>query len=271
MVALHYSEPPADMTRAACHASPQRRDDRSAVDCLIDSGAELFSEEAVPANGRKTGEMQSLEVSSVQCIGLASIADAAKYTETILAQSGSSTRGNGSTGQLFILAQNNFVRSFAPIAVSAEAIVLPDLGGSGWVRGPREAAAQSLELIGSLGQARDAGAVRRRGRDPRARGTHRVDSAEMQIGAFVPLSSRVQAGSVMALEQSEPHADMTRAVCLAMHVSPQGVKHRSAVDRPSESGAGTFGDAAVPADGKEAADGFAAPAGFEGKSEYCNS
>lgn len=42
------------MTRAPCHASPQRQDDRRAVDCLIDSGAGTFGDEAVLADHKKT-------------------------------------------------------------------------------------------------------------------------------------------------------------------------------------------------------------------------
>ncbi|MFM2275239.1 MAG: hypothetical protein RL211_1111, partial [Pseudomonadota bacterium] len=57
----------------------------------------------------------------------------------------------------FILAQNNFIRSFAPITVSTEAKALPNLGGSGWVRDLQEAATQSPELIALLNQAKTAG------------------------------------------------------------------------------------------------------------------
>jgi hypothetical protein len=48
----------------------------------------------------------------------------------------------------FILAQNNFVRSFAPITVSADAKALNNVGGSGWVRDLQEAATQNPGLVG---------------------------------------------------------------------------------------------------------------------------
>ena len=103
-------------------------------------------------------ELQGLNASGVQSINLSSTAGSTKYTDAILAQSGSYTRVDGSTGQAgsFILAQNNFVRSFVPITVSAEAQALPNLGGSGWVRDLQEAATQSPELIALLNQAKNA-------------------------------------------------------------------------------------------------------------------
>ncbi len=78
------------------------------------------------------------------------------YGDAILAQSGSYTRvdsaGVASTGQAgsFILAQNNFVRQFVPITVSAAAQALPNIAGSGWVRDLQEAATQSPVLIDLL-------------------------------------------------------------------------------------------------------------------------
>jgi hypothetical protein len=148
----------------------------------IDSGAELFGDETILANGQKAtngftalaeldtnadgkfdaldtqyanlriwrdlnqdgisqaDELQGLSDSGVQSINLTSQASSSRYTDAILAQSGNYTRVDGSTGQAgsFILAQNNFIRSFAPITVSTEAKALPNLGGSGWVRDLQE-------------------------------------------------------------------------------------------------------------------------------------
>jgi Ca2+-binding RTX toxin-like protein len=167
----------------------------------IDSGAELFGDETILANGKKAAhgfaalaeldsnadgkfdaldahyanlrvwrdlnqdgisqadELQGLQASGVQSVELASTAAGTQYTDAILAQSGSFTRSDGSTGQAgsFILAQNNFIRAFTPITVSEQAKALPNLGGSGWVRDLQEAATQSPELIGLLNQTRDAG------------------------------------------------------------------------------------------------------------------
>jgi hypothetical protein len=101
-------------------------------------------------------ELQTLAQSGVQSINLASTTTNTNYGDAILAQSGSFTRvdalGATSTGQAgsFILAQNNFVRQFVPITVSAEASTLPNIAGSGWVRDLQEAATQSPELIGLL-------------------------------------------------------------------------------------------------------------------------
>lgn len=69
-------------------------------------------------------------------------------------RSGTFTRADGSSGQAgsFILAQNNFVREFAPIAVSEAAQALPDIGGSGWLRDLQEAARLSCEFSGSAMQ-----------------------------------------------------------------------------------------------------------------------
>jgi Ca2+-binding RTX toxin-like protein len=166
----------------------------------IDSGAELFGDETILANGKKAvngfaalseldsnadgkfdandtqytnlriwrdlnqdgvsqaDELLGLAASGVQSINLTSTASSTRYTDAILAQSGSFTRTDGSTGQAgsFILAQNNFIRSFTPITVSTEAKTLPNIGGSGWVRDLQEAATQSPELIALLNQAKDA-------------------------------------------------------------------------------------------------------------------
>lgn len=103
-------------------------------------------------------ELQTLADSGVKSIGLANTTVNTNYTDAILAQSGSFTRMDDSTGQAgsFILAQNNFVRAFAPITVSADAKALNNIGGSGWVRDLQEAATQSPELIGLYNQIKNA-------------------------------------------------------------------------------------------------------------------
>lgn len=103
-------------------------------------------------------ELQGLTASGVQSINLTSTASNTNYGDAILAQSGSFTRTDDSTGQAgsFILAQNNFTTSFEPIAVSEAARALPNLGGSGWVRNLHEAATESPELIALVNQAKDA-------------------------------------------------------------------------------------------------------------------
>ena len=89
----------------------------------------------------QANELQTLAQSGVRAISLASRADNTNYGDAILAQSGSFTRTDGSTGQAgsFILAQNNFAREFVPITVSDAAKALLDLKGSGWVRDFRQA------------------------------------------------------------------------------------------------------------------------------------
>lgn len=166
----------------------------------VDSGAELFGDETILANGKKAAngfaalaeldsnvdgkfdaldaqyanlrvwrdmnqdgisqadELQGLDTSGVKSINLSSSAGSTNYTDAILAQSGTFSRADGSTGQAgsFILAQNNFIRAFTPITVSTEAKALPNIGGSGWVRDLQEAATQSPELIALLNQAKNA-------------------------------------------------------------------------------------------------------------------
>ena len=99
-------------------------------------------------------ELQTLADSGVKSISLTNTTVNTSYTDAILAQSGNFTRMDDSTGQAgsFILAQNNFVRAFVPIAVSADAKALNNVGGSGWVRDLQEAATQSPELIGFYNQ-----------------------------------------------------------------------------------------------------------------------
>jgi hypothetical protein len=73
-------------------------------------------------------ELQTLADTGVKSIGLTNATVNTNYTDAILAQSGSFTRMDDSTGQTgsFILAQNNFVRAFAPIAVCVDAKYLQD-------------------------------------------------------------------------------------------------------------------------------------------------
>ncbi|WP_197329592.1 hypothetical protein [Ralstonia syzygii] len=84
----------------------------------------------------QANELQTLAEAGVTSIKLASDRANTNYGDAILAQSGTFTRSDGSTGQAgsFILAQNNFVREFTPITVSDAAKALPNFVGSGWVR-----------------------------------------------------------------------------------------------------------------------------------------
>jgi hypothetical protein len=97
----------------------------------------------------QAAELHTLADSGVSAITLASAAPNTNYGDAVLVRSGTFTRADGSSGQAgsFILAQNNFVREFAPIAVSQAAQALPDVGGSGWVRDLQEAATQNPQLI----------------------------------------------------------------------------------------------------------------------------
>ena len=106
----------------------------------------------------QAGELKSLADTGVKSINLTSAASNASYPDAILAQSGSYTRADDSSGQAgsFILAQNNFVRQFAPIAISAQAKAVANIGGSGWVRDLQAAATQSPELIGLFNQVKHA-------------------------------------------------------------------------------------------------------------------
>ncbi len=106
----------------------------------------------------QAAELKTLTASNVQSISLGSTASGANQGDAILVQSGSFTRADGSTGQAgsFILAQNNFVTSFTPITVSAEARGLPGIAGSAWVRDLQEAATENPELIALVNQAKDA-------------------------------------------------------------------------------------------------------------------
>jgi hypothetical protein len=106
----------------------------------------------------QANELQTLVQTGITSIGLANTNPNTNYGDAILTHSGSFTRTDGSTGQAgsFILAQNNFVRAFVPITVSAAAQDLPDFKGGGWVRDLREAATLNPELIADFNQAKDA-------------------------------------------------------------------------------------------------------------------
>ncbi|MGD7111095.1 calcium-binding protein [Ralstonia pseudosolanacearum] len=106
----------------------------------------------------QANELQTLTEAGVTSIKLASDRANTNYGDAILAQSGTFTRSDGSTGQAgsFILAQNNFVREFTPITVSDAAKALPNFVGSGWVRDLQEAATLDPELIALFNQAKDA-------------------------------------------------------------------------------------------------------------------
>jgi hypothetical protein len=106
----------------------------------------------------QANELKTLTDTGVASIKLGSSATNTNYGDAILVQSGTFTRADASTGQAgsFILAQNNFLREFTPIAVSDAAKALPGLQGSGWVRDLQEAATQSPELITLFNQAKDA-------------------------------------------------------------------------------------------------------------------
>ena len=100
----------------------------------------------------QAAELKTLAETGVASITLGSTATTTNYGDAILARSGTFTRADGSSGQAgsFILAQNNFVRQFVPITVSAAAQALPNIAGSGWVRDLQEAATQSPALIDLL-------------------------------------------------------------------------------------------------------------------------
>ena len=68
----------------------------------------------------QANELKTLADSGVQSISLTNNAINIRYPDAQLVQSGSFTRTDASTGQVgsFILAQNNFVRSFTPIPVN---------------------------------------------------------------------------------------------------------------------------------------------------------
>ncbi|KQP08990.1 hypothetical protein ASF45_07920 [Pseudorhodoferax sp. Leaf265] len=103
-------------------------------------------------------ELQTLADANVRDIQIASTATFQTYGDGMLVQNGSFTRTDGSEGQAgsFILAQNNFERSFAPITISEEAKSLMNIGGSGWVRDLQEAATLSPELVTLYNQAKGA-------------------------------------------------------------------------------------------------------------------
>jgi len=107
----------------------------------------------------QAGELQTMAEAGIASIGLASTATETNYGDAQLVQTGSFVRTDASEGQAgsFILAVDNAVATHPPIAVSAEAAALPQVQGSGWVRGLQEAATLSPQLLGLYGQAGSAG------------------------------------------------------------------------------------------------------------------
>ena len=98
----------------------------------------------------QANELKTLLDTGVTSIKLGSSTTNTNYGDAVLVQSSTFARADGTTGQAgsFILAQNNFVRQFIPITLSAAAKALPGIKGSGWVRDLAEAATQSPALIG---------------------------------------------------------------------------------------------------------------------------
>ena len=162
----------------------------------IDSGAELFGDETVLADGQKAadgfaalaeldsnhdgsfdfrdapyaglriwrdlnqdgisqaGELKTLADSGVSSIGLTATAPVgAHYTDAQLMRTGHFGRtGSNIPGQIgsFLLGQNAFYTEFSTVPLTDAARTLPDIAGSGKVRGLREAASLNPELIDKL-------------------------------------------------------------------------------------------------------------------------
>ena len=97
----------------------------------------------------QTNELKTLEELNIQSIQIDSDQVNINYNDAIMVQNSKFTRTDGSIGQAgsFILAQNNFDRTFIPIEVSQEAKSVMNISGSGWVRDFQEAVTQSPELI----------------------------------------------------------------------------------------------------------------------------
>ena len=106
----------------------------------------------------QAGELKTLAQTGVSSISLQSTTVNTNLGDAFLTHSGTFARANGSMGEAgsVILAQNNFVREFTPIAVSEAAKALPGFKGSGWVRDLQEAATLSPELIALVDQAKAA-------------------------------------------------------------------------------------------------------------------
>lgn len=97
----------------------------------------------------QTNELKTFDELNIQSIKIQSNQVNINYNDAILVQNGTFTRTDGSSGQAgsFILAQNNFDRTFIPLELSQESLNVFDINGSGWVRDFREAVTQSPTLI----------------------------------------------------------------------------------------------------------------------------
>lgn len=106
----------------------------------------------------QAGELKTLADSNVRSVTLVSTAVNQDYGDALLVRDGNFTRANGSIGQAgsFILAQNHFVRTFAPITVNVAAEALTNIGGTGWVRDLKQAATLNPHLISAANAAANA-------------------------------------------------------------------------------------------------------------------
>jgi Ca2+-binding RTX toxin-like protein len=97
----------------------------------------------------QANELKTLVESGIQSIDLSSEETSVSYGDALLTQSGYFSRTDGSSGQIgsFILAQNNFMRSFSALDLSEESQLLLDIKGSGWVRDLQEAATLNPKLL----------------------------------------------------------------------------------------------------------------------------
>ena len=109
----------------------------------------------------QSNELVTLPQAGVEGINLSSSASGAAYTDSRLVQQGGFTRTDGSVGEAgsFVLAQNNFVREFVPVELSAEAMGLPVVEGTGWVRDLPQAATLHPELVALVNAAKAATSI----------------------------------------------------------------------------------------------------------------
>lgn len=106
----------------------------------------------------QSNELKTLTESGIQSIQLKSEVTNINYGDALLIQSGSFIRVDGSNGQAgsFILAQNNFTRSFPELTLSDESKSIIDIKGSAWVRDLQEAATLNPKLIASFDKIKNA-------------------------------------------------------------------------------------------------------------------
>lgn len=123
-------------------------------DKVLDAKDSLYSSLSIWRDLNLDGISQSNELSTLAENGIVSIqlnskATSLRYGDALLTQTSTFTRADGTTGQIgnFILAQNNFVRTFPDLELSETRIDLPNLKGSGWVRDLQEAVTLNPELI----------------------------------------------------------------------------------------------------------------------------